>query len=72
MASPSLSNSTKATKAIGGIKEEEQRGEHKELQDLDQICSPHLERILIGGNVDLDLLSLFPQEYARIMGGIKN
>jgi hypothetical protein len=25
MASPSLSNSTKATKAIGGIREEEQR-----------------------------------------------
>jgi hypothetical protein len=26
---------------------------------------------VIGGNVDLDLLSLFPQRYARIMGGIK-
>jgi hypothetical protein len=25
---------------------------------------------VIGGNVDLDLLSLFPQRYARIMGGI--
>jgi hypothetical protein len=24
---------------------------------------------LIGGNVDLDLLSLFPQDLARIMGG---
>ena len=67
---PSLSNSNKATKAIGGIKEEEQRGEHKELQDLDQICSPHLERIWIGGNVDLDLLSLFPQMGARIMEGL--
>jgi hypothetical protein len=33
--SPSLSNSNKATKAIGGIREEEQRGEHKILQDLD-------------------------------------
>ena len=31
---------------------------HKELQDLDLLCSPHLERILIGGNVDLDLLYL--------------
>ena len=38
-------------------------------QDLDPICSPHLEERLIGGNVDLDLLSIFPQEYARIMGG---
>jgi hypothetical protein len=26
---------------------------------------------VIGGNVDLDLLSLFPQRYARIMGGIE-
>jgi hypothetical protein len=26
---------------------------------------------LIGRIVDLDLLSLFPQEYARIMGGIE-
>ena len=38
-------------------------------QDLDPLCSPHLEERLIGGNVDLDLLSIFPQEYARIMGG---
>jgi hypothetical protein len=44
---------------------------HKELQDLDPLCSPHLEERLIGGNIDLDLLSLFPQRYARIMGGIK-
>jgi hypothetical protein len=41
---------------------------HKELQDLDPLCSPHLEEILIGGNIDLDLLSLFPQKDARIMG----
>ena len=32
---------------------------------------PHLEERLIGGNVDLDILSIFPQDYARIMGGIK-
>jgi hypothetical protein len=32
---------------------------HKELQDLDPIGSPHIEEILIGRNVDLDLLSLF-------------
>jgi hypothetical protein len=29
MASPSLSNSTKATKAYGGIREEEQRGKQQ-------------------------------------------
>jgi hypothetical protein len=34
---------------------------HKELQDLDPIGSPHLEEILIGGKIDLDILSLFPQ-----------
>ena len=43
----------------------------KELQELDPLGSPHLEEKLIGGNVDLDLLSLFPQRYARIMGGIE-
>jgi hypothetical protein len=43
---------------------------HKELQDLDPIGSPHIEEIMIGGKVDLDLLSLFPQKDARIMGGI--
>ena len=42
----------------------------KEPQDLNPISSPHLEERLIGGNVDLDLLSLFPQEYARIIGGM--
>jgi hypothetical protein len=26
---------------------------------------------VIGGNIDLDLLSLFPQELARIIGGIE-
>ena len=29
----------------------------KELQELDQLGSPHLEERLFGGNVDLDLLS---------------
>jgi len=42
-----------------------------ESQDLNPISSPHLEERLIGGNVDLDLLSLFPQEGARIIGGIE-
>ena len=41
------------------------------LQDLDPLGFPHLEGRWIGGNVDLDLLSLFPQRYARIMGGIE-
>jgi hypothetical protein len=40
---------------------------HKELQDLDSLCSPHLEERWIGGNIDLDLLSLFPQKYTRTM-----
>ena len=43
----------------------------KELQELDPLGFPHLEERLIGGKVDLDLLSLFPQRYARIMGGIE-
>jgi hypothetical protein len=44
---------------------------HKELQDLDPLCSPYLEERWIGENIDLDLLSLFPQRYARIIGGIE-
>jgi hypothetical protein len=44
---------------------------HKELQDLDPMGFPHKEEEVIGGNIDLDLLSLFPQRYARIMGGIE-
>jgi hypothetical protein len=44
--SPSLSNSNKATKAIGGIREEEQirRRNTKFLQDLDLVDFPHKER----------------------------
>jgi hypothetical protein len=44
---------------------------HKKLQELDSLCSPYLEERWIGGSIDLDLLSLFPQKYARIMGGIE-
>jgi hypothetical protein len=44
---------------------------HKELQDLDPLCSLYLEERWIGGNIDLDLLSLFSQKYARIMGGME-
>jgi hypothetical protein len=33
---------------------------HKELQDLDPIGSTRLEEKVIGGNIDIDLLSLFP------------
>ena len=57
-------------KSYGEIWEEEQ-GAHKELQDQDPRGSPHLEEKVIGGNVDLDLLSLFPQKLARIHGGIE-
>jgi hypothetical protein len=42
-----------------------------ELQDLDPNGFPHLEEKLIGENIDLDLLSLFPQEDARIIGRIE-
>ena len=68
---PSLSNLIEATNA----REENERKneeEHEELQDLDPRGSPHLEEKVIGGNVDLDLLSLFPQKLARIRGGIES
>jgi phage terminase small subunit len=44
---------------------------HKELQDIDSLCSPHLEERWIGENIDLDLLSLFLQKYARFMRGME-
>ncbi len=44
---------------------------NKWLQDLDPKSSPHKEEEWIGGVVDLDLLFQNPQEWARIMGGIK-
>ena len=48
-----------ATNAYGGRREEEQRRtQQMELQELDRKGSPHLEERLIGGNVDLGLLSL--------------
>jgi hypothetical protein len=43
----------------------------KELQDLDSLCSPHLKERWIGGNMDLDLFSLFPKKYAKIMEGME-
>jgi len=46
--------------------------EHEELQELNPRGSPHLEEKEIGGDVDLDLLSLFPQERARSIGGIES
>ena len=62
----------KATNAYGGRREEEQRrGTTKEVQELDQLSSPHLEERWIGRIVDLDLLSLFPQKDARIMEGLR-
>jgi hypothetical protein len=51
-----------------GYERKNKDGIHKELQDLDPIGSPHLEEKVIGGNVDLDLFSLFPQKDARNMG----
>jgi hypothetical protein len=44
---------------------------HKELQDLDPMGSPHKKEKKIGGNIDIDLLTLFPQRYERIMRGIE-
>jgi hypothetical protein len=66
-ANPSHSNPSKATNAM----ERYERKNKKEIQDLHPLCSPHLEQRWVGENIDLDLLSLFPQRYARIMGGIK-
>ena len=54
---------------MGGEERKNKEEMHQELQDQDQLGSPHLEEEWIGGKVDLDLLSQIPQRYARIMGG---
>ena len=63
--------SHQSNKSYGGKGEEEQEREHQELQDLDPKGSSQIEEKEIGGNVDLDLLSLFPPKLARIHGGIE-
>src|SRR3954468_16970174 len=66
--SPPLSNPTKETKAMEEY-EKKNKENTNELQDLDPQGSPHKEEIDLVENVDLDLLSLFPQKGARIIGG---
>ena len=68
--SPSLPNPITTTNAM--VENERKNEEHQELQELDPRGSPRTEEKVIGGNVDLDLLSLFPQEIARIIGGIES
>jgi hypothetical protein len=51
--------------------EKKNKGNPQKLQDPDSLCSPHLEERWIGGNIDLDLLAIFSQKYARIMGGME-
>ena len=68
--SPSLTNPTTTTNAMEE-NERKNEEEHEELQELDPRGSPHLEEKVIGGNVDLDLLSLSPQKLARIIGGME-
>ena len=57
---------------MGGDEEEQRRTQQMELQDLDPKGSPHLEERLIGGMVDLDLLSLFPLNGGKNHGGIES
>ena len=44
---------------------------HQELQDQDQLDSPHLEEEWIGGNVDLDLLSLSLKDMQESWEGLR-
>ena len=41
------------------------------LKDLDPKGFPHLEESWIGGNVDLDLFSIFPSSRSKNHGGIE-
>jgi hypothetical protein len=54
------------------MRERTKEEKHKELQDLHPNRFPHLDEIMIGGEVDLDLLFLFPQINSTNMGGIES
>jgi hypothetical protein len=45
-------------------------GEHQIIQDLDPMCCPQNKKGLVDGDVDIDLLSLFPRKHAKNMGRI--
>ena len=53
-----LKSHQKQLMLMGGEERKNKVGEHQELQDQDLLGSPHLEEKWIGGNIDLDLLSL--------------
>ena len=62
----------KATNAYGGrIEEEQRRTQQMELQDQDLLGSPHLEEEWIGGNVDLDLLSISLKDMQESWEGMR-
>ena len=43
----------------------------KQPENLDPLGSPHLEEILIGGMVDLHLLSCFPKFWQESLEGLR-
>jgi hypothetical protein len=69
---PSLLNSTKATNAMEEYERKNKEEIHKELQNLDPIGSPHIEEILIGENIDLDLLSIFPKKMKELLEELRD
>jgi hypothetical protein len=69
--SPSLPNPTKAVNAIEEDERKDKEGEHQISPRSRSNVFPHKEERLIGRIIDPDLLYLFLQEYARIMGGIE-
>jgi len=69
--SSSNPNPTKATNAWEGLGRKNKGGTQRNSKDLDPKCSPHLEEKSIGGNTDLNLLSLFSQKVATTIGEIE-
>jgi hypothetical protein len=55
---------------LWGDERKNKGGEHQISPRSRSNGFPHKEERLIGRIVDQDILSLFPQEYARIMGGM--
>jgi hypothetical protein len=67
---PSHSNPTKATNAVERY-ERKNKGRNPQRTPRSRSNRfPSHRGDMIGGNIDLDLLSLFPKKDARIMGGM--
>ena len=66
-----LKSHQKQQMLVGGEERKNKEEMHQELQDQDLLGSPHLEEEWIGGNIDLDLLSLSLKDIQESWEGLR-